>query len=69
MPKTSGPELALQLGAARPDMKVIFMSGYTDNAMLHHGARAQGVAFLPKPIGLDSLTRKIREVLEASARV
>ena len=64
MPKTSGTELASDLSAKRPDMRVLFMSGYTDNAMVHHGVFPEGAEFLQKPVVVDSLTRKLRDVLD-----
>jgi PAS domain S-box-containing protein len=65
MPKMSGRELAQRLAVVRPDIKVLFMSGYTDDVVVRGGALAEGVAFLQKPITPDSLTRKVREVLDA----
>jgi two-component system cell cycle sensor histidine kinase/response regulator CckA len=49
--------------AMRPATKVLFMSGYTDDAILQHGIIDSGVAYLQKPITPSSLTRKVREVL------
>jgi len=46
---------------------VLFMSGYTDDVILHHGVLAPGVAFIQKPLTPESLTRKVREVLNAPA--
>jgi FixJ family two-component response regulator len=59
----SGPELAARLVAARPSMRVLFTSGYTDEAVAQHGILDAGVAFLQKPITPDSLARKVREVI------
>lgn len=64
MPGMSGEKLEKKLKAARPDIKVLFMSGYTDNAVVHHGLLSQGKVFLQKPFTPEDLTRKIREVLE-----
>jgi two-component system, cell cycle sensor histidine kinase and response regulator CckA len=64
MPQMSGPELAKRLAGARPAMKVLYMSGYTDDAVVRHGVLEAGVAFLQKPITPASLATKIREVLD-----
>ncbi len=63
MPGASGPELTAQLLARRPELKVIYMSGYTEDAIVHHGVLKLGIAFLHKPFTADALSRKIREVL------
>ena len=63
----SGRELAERLAPLRPSMKVLYMSGYTDDAILQHGVISAGVAFLQKPLTPTSLTRKVREVLGAAA--
>jgi PAS domain S-box-containing protein len=68
MPKVSGRDLADQLTKRRPDMKVLYMSGYTDNAVLNNGILAKEVAFLQKPFTPASLTEKVREVLESDSR-
>ena len=59
-----GPELAKRLSVIRPDMKVLYISGYTDDAILHHGILSPGTAFLQKPFTTEALARKIRQVLE-----
>lgn len=69
MPEMSGPELADQLSAARPDMIVLYVSGYTDHALLHRGAIGQGTAFLQKPFLPESLLMKVDELLLAEANV
>jgi two-component system cell cycle sensor histidine kinase/response regulator CckA len=64
MPRGSGPELVAQLTVRRPTLKVIYMSGYTDDAIVHHGVLDAGVAFLHKPFTSDTLGQKLREVFE-----
>ena len=68
MPKMSGPVLAERLARERPEMKVLFMSGYTDDATLRHGVLGAELAYLQKPITVETLTRKVREVLDGDAR-
>ncbi|MGA3088838.1 MAG: PAS domain S-box protein [Terriglobales bacterium] len=64
MPKMSGRELSQTLGRLRPGLKTIFMSGYTDDAILRHGLHDPSAAFLPKPLRLGTLARKVREMLK-----
>jgi two-component system, cell cycle sensor histidine kinase and response regulator CckA len=68
MPKMSGRELSQMLGSLRPDLKTIFMSGYTDDAVVRHGVQEDGVAFLQKPFSLATLSRKVRDVLGKDSR-
>jgi two-component system cell cycle sensor histidine kinase/response regulator CckA len=63
MPKMSGRELSQEVATIRPELKIIFMSGYSDDAELRQGGRAQGTAFLQKPFSLSALARKLREML------
>ena len=63
MPDLSGRDLAAQLQALRPDMKVVYMSGYTDDAVVRHGILEEGIAYLQKPFTPASLARKVRGVL------
>jgi CheY-like chemotaxis protein len=64
MPQMSGRELAQRLAPVRPDMKVLYMSGYTDDAIVRHGVLGAGMAFLSKPFTPDALAAKVREVLD-----
>jgi PAS domain S-box-containing protein len=65
MPGPSGPDLSEQLMKRRPSLKVIYMSGYTDEAIVQHGVLQPGIAFLHKPFTSEALGRKIREVLDS----
>jgi PAS domain S-box-containing protein len=64
MPKISGRELADRIAEIRPEIKVLYMSGYTDNAIVHHGVLGEGMKFIQKPFTVDGLARKVREVLD-----
>jgi CheY-like chemotaxis protein/two-component sensor histidine kinase len=64
MPEFSGSELANRLVSLRKGIRVLFMSGYTDEAIIHHGVLASNIAYLQKPFTPDGLARKIREVLD-----
>jgi DNA-binding NtrC family response regulator len=66
MPGMSGSELANRLAAQNPKMKVLYMSGYTDDAIVHHGVLDGGLTFLQKPFGADNLARKLRELVEGT---
>jgi PAS domain S-box-containing protein len=64
MPQMGGPALAKRLATLRPEMRVLFMSGYADDAAVRHGVIVAEVAYLQKPLTVDSLTRKVRSVLD-----
>ena len=64
MPRMSGKVLAQSLSKTRPALKVLYMSGYADNAIVHHGVLDAGTHFLAKPFTPVDLTRKVREVLD-----
>lgn len=63
MPGLSGGELAQRLTALDHELKVLYMSGYTDDAIIHHGVLEEGIDFIQKPFTPDALTGKVREVL------
>jgi signal transduction histidine kinase len=65
MPEMSGPDLASQMAPLRPGAMVLYISGYTDHALLHRGAIEQGAGFLQKPFLPESLLSKIDELLSA----
>jgi len=64
MPQMGGAELAGHLATLRPQLKLLYMSGYTDDAIVHHGVLEAGKAFLQKPFTPEALARKVREVLD-----
>jgi NO-binding membrane sensor protein with MHYT domain/nitrogen-specific signal transduction histidine kinase/CheY-like chemotaxis protein len=63
MPGTTGPKLAAELVAARPEMRVLYMSGFTENAIVHHGVLAPETQFIHKPFTPAALMTKVREVM------
>ena len=65
MPEMSGPDLARQIVPLRPEIGVLFISGYTDEAIVHHWIPQSGAAFLQKPFLPDALASKVREVLDS----
>ena len=67
MPGISGRELAERVAKSRPEMKVLYMSGYTDQAVVHHGILDTGAVLLQKPFTMATLASKLREILEGEA--
>src|SRR5207253_3003995 len=65
MPGMNGRQLADELRLHRPDLRVLFTSGYTDDTVIARGVLEQGMAFLQKPFGAEQLERKTRDVLDA----
>jgi two-component system, cell cycle sensor histidine kinase and response regulator CckA len=65
LPGSSGVQLAQRLGPKNPGMRVLFVSGYTADAIVHHGGHDANFAFLSKPFSLGTLARKIRAVLDS----
>ncbi|MGB7623609.1 MAG: PAS domain S-box protein [Terriglobia bacterium] len=68
MPQMSGRELAERLVPMKPGIKVLYMSGYTDDTVLHHGALEADMVFLQKPFTPEALARRVREVLDAGSQ-
>ena len=66
MPEMSGPDLVRRVASICPQMRVLYISGYSDEAIVHHGIPESSVAFLQKPFVPDQLARKVREVLDAA---
>jgi len=67
MPKMNGRQLAERILSLRPEVRMLFMSGYTDDMILHNGILELGASFIQKPVTPDSLTRKVRDVLDRPA--
>jgi CheY-like chemotaxis protein len=68
MPGLSGPELAARLLAERPDVRVLFTSGYTEDAIANHGVLRPGAAFLEKPFSAPEVSRALRALLDGGER-
>ena len=66
LPQTSGVKLAQRLASGYPNMKVLYISGYTADAIVHHGARNSDFVFLSKPFSLNALGRKVRAALDTT---
>jgi len=63
MPEMSGRDLQKRLSALQPDMKYLFMSGYTANVIAHRGILDEGVNFIQKPFHMEELAAKVREAM------
>ena len=68
MPQMTGRELAERLTRLRPETKVLFMSGYPDDAIVRHGVLGPEAQFIQKPFTLDALARKVRDVIEKNSQ-
>ena len=66
MPNMDGPTLVRAVKRIKPDMAVIFMSGYAEEAFRRNDEKAEDIHFLPKPFGLKQLAAKVKEVLSAA---
>ena len=67
MPQMSGPELAQELAEENFGIPVLYMSGYTDDAIVHHGVLDPGTSFLEKPFTPETLLNKVRQILDAES--
>ena len=65
MPEMSGPDVVKKISSLKPGLRVLFISGYTDEALIHHGVLRSGAAFLQKPFLPEALVRKVREVIDS----
>jgi two-component system, cell cycle sensor histidine kinase and response regulator CckA len=67
MPQMNGRVLAQELKQQQPELGILYMSGYTDDAIVHHGVLEQGIAFLQKPFTREALVRTVRTILDQQA--
>jgi CheY-like chemotaxis protein len=64
MPKMNGSELAAEVKELNPEIKVLFMSGYTEDAVIKHGILTDGINYLHKPVTPSNLSKAVREILD-----
>jgi len=69
MPGISGRVLSERLMLSRPDTRVLYMSGYSDDAILRHGVKSAGTHFIQKPFSIETLAEKVRETLNAPLNI
>jgi DNA-binding response OmpR family regulator len=69
MPRMNGRQLAEKVQQNRPGIRVLYISGYTNDAIAHYGVLDPGLWFLPKPYSLSSLIAKVREVLDSAPEI
>jgi len=67
MPEMNGRDLAGKITELYPDIRLLFMSGYTSNVIAHHGVLDDGVAFIQKPFSMADMTEKVRNVLDKAS--
>ena len=65
MPQMSGKEMVAQIEASRPGIKTLYVSGYTNNVIVHHGILDRNISFLQKPFTGEHLARKLRDVINS----
>jgi CheY-like chemotaxis protein len=65
MPSSNGPALALEIRDARPEIRTLFMSGYTEETMNQHGFNSRSAGFIQKPFSASALAKKVRQILDA----
>jgi DNA-binding response OmpR family regulator len=68
MPGMSGPQLADRIQHLRPGTKLLYLSGYTEDALSSHGVLKEGIEFLPKPFPPNTLAAKVRQILDGTPR-
>jgi len=68
MPEMNGPLLAEKIKTLHPEIKCLYMSGYTDNVIAHHGVLDEGVNFIQKPFSMEAMAEKVREVLDTAGK-